>query len=86
MVSVWLKSCEVHLGGNQVVKNTNKALDRLILLVQQLLLYLQDEGQLLQDGGIKNVVLLMRQGGRENVVKPLTVKWSWMRWRGGGGQ
>ena len=53
MVSAWLKSCEVHLGGNQVVKNMNEALDRLILLIQRLLLYLQDEGWLLQDGGIK---------------------------------
>ena len=77
MVSAWLKSREVHLSGNQVVKDVNETLEGLILFIQQLLLYLQDEGWLLQDSGIKNVALSMRQGGREHTMESLTVKWTW---------
>ena len=44
---MWLEGHEVHLGGNQVMKDTNKALEGLILLIQQLLFDLQDEGWLL---------------------------------------
>ena len=60
MISVRFKSRKVHLSGNQVVKDANKTLERLILFIQQLLFYLQDEGWLLQDSGIQNVVLLAR--------------------------
>ena len=33
MVGAWLESHEVHLSGNQVVKDVNKTLERLILFV-----------------------------------------------------
>ena len=44
---MWLKGCEVHLGGNQVMKDANETLEGLILLIQRLLFDFQDEGWLL---------------------------------------
>ena len=81
--SIWFEGHKVHLGGDQVVEDADKTLERLILFIQRLLFYLQDEGWLLQDSGIKNVALSTRQGGREHMLKSLTVKWSWTQWRGG---
>ena len=47
MIGAWFKGREVHLCGDQVVEDMDKTLERLIIFVQRLLFYLQDEGWLL---------------------------------------
>ena len=76
---------QVNLSQGQVVKDTDKALNGLIVFVRQLSFQLRNKGGLLENGSVKNVTLLVREGGRKDVVKSLTIEGSWTR-RGGVGQ
>ena len=66
------------------MKNTNKTLNGLIVLIRQLSFQLGDKGWLLEDGSIKNVALSVRKSGGKDTVELLAVERSWVR-RGGVG-
>ena len=66
------------------MKNVNKTLNGLIVLIRRLPFQLSDKRWLLENGSIKNVALSVREGGREDMVESLTVEGSWAR-RGGVG-
>ena len=84
VVGMRLESIQVNLGQGQVVKNADKALNGLIIFVQQLSFQLCNKGGLLEDGSVKNVALSTREGDRKDAVKSLAIEGSRMRRRGVG--
>ena len=67
-----------------MVKNADKALNGLIVFVRRLSFQLCDKGGLLENGSVKNVTLLAREGGRKDVVESLTIEGPRTRRRGVG--
>ena len=67
-----------------MVKNADKTLNGLIIFIRQLSFQLCDKGGLLENGGVKNVALSAREGGRKDVVEPLTIEGLQTRRRGVG--
>ena len=70
---------------SKMVKNMNEALDGIILFIWGLSLEIYDQRGLLEDSGVKDVTLLVREGSWEDLMEPLRVKSSWVR-RGQVGQ
>ena len=75
---------QVNLSQGQVVKNADKTLNGLIIFIRRLSFQLRDKRGLLENGSIKNVTLSVREGGRKDVVKSLTIEGPWTRRRGVG--
>ena len=85
VVSMRFEGIQVNLSQGQVVKNADKTLNGLIIFIRRLSFQLRDKRGLLKDGGIEDITLSPRKGGRENTMELLTVERSWAR-RGGVGR
>ena len=84
VVSMRFEGIQINLSRGQVVKDADKTLNGLIVFIRRLSFQLRNKGGLLENGSVKDVTLSAREGGRKDVVKPLTIEGSWVRRRGVG--